>query len=153
APRQPIEPVGQASSACNACRRSALETGWALTKDVSAASPKMLGAICRQASQSMQVESTKKPPGTLSGTRFLGFAMNEPLLYILPAWETLELHHRRQAHGHAAVHVQVGWSDCWRRTRLSEPMPWEVLMSEFLNSWTFLGLMATLFVFLCLMVP
>ena len=67
-----MDPVGQASSACNACRRSALETGWALTKDVSAASPKTAGAICRQASQSMQVESTKKSPGTFSGTRFLG---------------------------------------------------------------------------------
>ena len=36
------------------------------------------GAICRQASQSMQVESTKKSPGTFSGTRFRGFAMTEP---------------------------------------------------------------------------
>src|SRR5260370_35476919 len=71
-------PVGHASKACNACRRSALETGWALTKDVAAASPKTAGAICRQASQSMQVESTKKSPGTFSGIRFLGFAMIEP---------------------------------------------------------------------------
>src|SRR5205085_5137067 len=70
-----MDPVGQASKACNACRRSVLETGWALTKDVSAASPKTAGAICRQASQSMQVESTKKSPGTFSGTLFLGFAM------------------------------------------------------------------------------
>src|SRR6516162_11607440 len=77
-PRQPIEPVGQASSACNARRLSALDTGWALTKDVAAASPKTEGAICRQASQSMQVESTKKSPGTLSGTRFFGFAMTQP---------------------------------------------------------------------------
>ena len=73
-----MDPVGQARSACNACRRSAPETGWALTKDVSAASPNTEGAICRQASQSMQVESTKKSPGTFSGTRFLGFAMTEP---------------------------------------------------------------------------
>ena len=73
-----MDPVGQASSARNACRRSVLETGWALTKDVSAASPKTAGAICRQASQSMQVESTKKSPGTFSGTRFLRFAMTEP---------------------------------------------------------------------------
>src|SRR5437868_2655935 len=73
-----MDPVGQARSACNACRRSALATGWALTKEVSAASPKTAGAICRQASQSMQVESTKKSPGTFSGTRFLGFAMTEP---------------------------------------------------------------------------
>src|SRR6516165_8328157 len=78
-PRQPIEPVGQASSACNARRLSALDTGWALTKDVAAASPKTEGAICRQASQSMQVESTKKSPGTFSGTRFLGFAITGPL--------------------------------------------------------------------------
>src|SRR2546421_9783880 len=70
-----MDPVGQASSACNACRRSALDFGWALTKDVAAASPKTAGAICRHASQSMQVESTKKSPGTFSGTRFLGFAM------------------------------------------------------------------------------
>src|SRR5207253_10597035 len=73
-----MDPVGQARSACNACRRSALATGWALTKEVSAASPKTAGAICRQASQSMQVESTKKSPGTFSGTRFLGLAMTEP---------------------------------------------------------------------------
>src|SRR5437667_4418560 len=77
-PRQPIDPVGQASSARNACRRSVLEPGWALTKDVAAASPKIEGAICRQASQSMQVESTKKSPGTFSATRFLEFAMIEP---------------------------------------------------------------------------
>src|SRR5258708_6363719 len=73
-----MDPVGQANSARNACRRSALSTGWALTKDVSAASPKTAEAICRQASQSMQVESTKKSPGTFSGTRFLGLAMTEP---------------------------------------------------------------------------
>src|SRR5437588_7591991 len=73
-----MDPVGQARSACNACRRSALATGWTLTKEVSAASPKTAGAICRQASQSMQVESTKKSPGTFSGTRFLGLAMTEP---------------------------------------------------------------------------
>src|SRR5207237_901796 len=77
-PRQPMDPVGQARRACNAFRRSALATGWALTKDVSAACPKIAGAICRQASQSIQVESTKKSPGTFSGTRFLGFAMTEP---------------------------------------------------------------------------
>src|SRR6476620_10166626 len=75
-----MDPGGQASSACNACRRSVLEAGWALTKDVSAASPKTAGAICRQASQSMQVESTKKSPGTFSGTRFLEFAMTGPPL-------------------------------------------------------------------------
>src|SRR5947207_12612168 len=73
-----MDPVGQASSACNACRRSVLETGWALTKEVSTASPKTAGAICRQASQLMQVESTKKSPGTFSGTRLRGFAMTEP---------------------------------------------------------------------------
>src|SRR5882672_1485873 len=70
-----MDPVGQASSARNACRRTVPEPGWALTKDVSAASPKTAGAICLQASQSMQVESTKKSPGTFSGTRFRGFAM------------------------------------------------------------------------------
>src|SRR5437868_12509450 len=70
-----MDPVGQASSACNACRRSVLDFGWALTKDVSAASAKTAGAIWRQASQSMQVESTKKSPGTFSGTRFFTFAM------------------------------------------------------------------------------
>src|SRR5258708_38105512 len=75
-----MDPVGQASSACNACRRSVLEPGCALTKDVAAASPKTAGAIWRQASQSMQVESTKKSPGTFSGTRFRGFAMTEPPL-------------------------------------------------------------------------
>src|SRR5215510_1520933 len=81
-----MDPVGQARRACNACRRSALDAGWALTKDVSAASPKTAGAICRQASQSMQVESTKKSPGTFSGTRFLGFAIAEPPLVILRCW-------------------------------------------------------------------
>src|SRR5271163_3710951 len=77
-PRQPIDPVGQASNAWSACRRSNLETGCALTKEVSAASPKTEGAIWRQASQSMQVESTKKSPGTFSSTRFFRFAMFEP---------------------------------------------------------------------------
>src|SRR5256885_15330307 len=78
-----MDPVGQASIACSACRRSVLEAGWALTKDVSAACPKTVGAIWRQASQSMQVESTKKSPGTFSGTRFFGFAMMEPPVCIL----------------------------------------------------------------------
>src|SRR6266850_8215806 len=87
APRQPMEPVGHASKACNACRRSALEAGWALTKDVAAAWPKTAGAICRHASQSMQVESTKKSPGAFSGTRFLGFAIAEPpFLLFLPIY-------------------------------------------------------------------
>src|SRR5437588_6737409 len=72
-----MEPGGQESKPCNACRRSAMGTGWALTKDVSVASAKTAGAICRQASQLMQVESTKKSPGTFSGTRFLGFAMTD----------------------------------------------------------------------------
>src|SRR6516225_9781439 len=84
-PRQPMEPVGQDRSACSARRRSALATGWALTKDVSAASPKTEGAICRHASQSMQVESTKKSPGTFSGTRFRGFAMIQPPCYFTRA--------------------------------------------------------------------
>src|SRR5438477_7453795 len=74
-PRLPIEPVGHDTRACKAERRSGLETGCFWTKDVSAASPKTEGAICRQASQSMQVESTKKSPGTFSGTRSLGFAI------------------------------------------------------------------------------
>jgi hypothetical protein len=47
---------------------------------------------CRQASQSMQVESAKRSPGTFFGTRFLGLAMTEPspagfpllLFYTLP---------------------------------------------------------------------
>src|SRR5437870_3903581 len=73
-----MDPVGQANSARNACRRSALDVGWALTKEVSAASPKVEGAICRQASQSMQVASTKKSPGTFWGTRLFGLAMAEP---------------------------------------------------------------------------
>src|SRR6185312_8612731 len=88
-PRQPIDPVGQDSNACNAFRRSEPETGWALTKDVTAASPNTEGAICRQASQSMQVESTKKSPGTFSATCFLGFAMNEPPFVHFTAASTL----------------------------------------------------------------
>src|SRR5580704_5287225 len=76
-----MDPVGHASSACNACRRSALDAGWDLTNEVSAASAKTAGAICRQASQSIQVESTKKSPGTFSGTRLRGFAMTEPPLW------------------------------------------------------------------------
>src|SRR5579871_4472080 len=73
-----MDPVGQAGSAWSARRRSVLATGWALTEEVPTASSKTAGAICRQASQSMQVESTKKSPGTFSGTRFLGLAMTEP---------------------------------------------------------------------------
>ena len=73
-----MEPVGQASSARSAGRRSAAATGWALTKDVPGASPKTAGAICRQVSQSMQVESTKKSPGVFSGTRLRGFAKAKP---------------------------------------------------------------------------
>src|SRR6185437_8673351 len=74
-----MEPVGQASNARSASRRSPGEAGWALTNDVSAASPKTVGAICRQASQSMQVESTKKPPATFSATRFFRFATTTSL--------------------------------------------------------------------------
>src|SRR5262245_47734881 len=74
-PRQPIDPVGQESKARIACRRSSEDTGCVWTKDVPRASPKTAGAVCRHASQSMQVESTKKSPGTFSATRFLGFAI------------------------------------------------------------------------------
>src|SRR5215469_513233 len=73
-----MEPVGQDSRAHNACRFSVMDEGWAFTNEVPGPSPKTEGAICRQASQSMQVESTKKSPGTFSGTRFRGFAMTEP---------------------------------------------------------------------------
>src|SRR6516165_4622358 len=83
--RQPIDPVGHASNACNARRLSALGLGWALTNEVSAPSPNTEGAICRHASQSMQVESTKKSPGTFSGTRFRGFAMIQPPCYFTRA--------------------------------------------------------------------
>src|SRR4051812_36129850 len=92
-----MDPVGQARSACSACRRSAPETGWVLTKDVSTASPKTEGAICRQASQSMHVESTKKSPGTFSGTRFWGFAMiGPPFAPFYPRGEALESWRRPQ---------------------------------------------------------
>src|SRR5262245_23626209 len=70
-----MDPVGQARRACKATRRSAAVTGWVLTNDVSGAWPNTCGAICRQGSQSMQVESTKKSPGAFSGTRLLGFAI------------------------------------------------------------------------------
>src|SRR5262249_10636240 len=70
-----MEPVGQASSARSAQRRSVSEAGCCFTNDVVAASPKTAGAIWRQASQSMQVESTKKSPGTFSGTRLRELAM------------------------------------------------------------------------------
>src|SRR5262249_38361013 len=86
-PRQPIDPVGHDSNACNACRLSALDLGWDLTKEVSVPSPKTEGAICRHASQSMQVESTKKSPGTVSGTLFRGFAMSQPPCYSTRAGE------------------------------------------------------------------
>ena len=52
--------------------------GWAFTKDVPTASPNTCGAIWRQVSQSMQVESTKKSPGTFFGTRLFGFAKAGP---------------------------------------------------------------------------
>src|SRR5262245_25949539 len=78
-----MDPVGHASRACKACRRSVLDCGCALTKEVSAASPKTEGASCRHASQSMHVESTKKSPGTFSGTRFRGFAIAASI-FILP---------------------------------------------------------------------
>src|SRR6516164_8261161 len=82
-----MDPVGQARSACSAWRRSLPEAGCTLTNDVSVASPKTDGAIFRQASQSMQVESTKKSPGTFSGTRFLALAMTGPpfSLFYAPA--------------------------------------------------------------------
>src|SRR5437763_265627 len=73
-----MAPVGQARIARSATRRSAPATGWAFTKDVPGASPNTAGAIWRQVSQSMQVESTKKSPGTFSGTRFFGFATDGP---------------------------------------------------------------------------
>src|SRR6516225_12154038 len=109
-PRQPMEPVGQDRSACSARRRSALATGWALTKDVSAASPKTEGAICRQASQSMQVESTKKSPGTFCGIRFLKFAILEVAsAFSLGASacssETSVIHHSDLVVSHAAVEL------------------------------------------------
>src|SRR5580765_8012665 len=43
--------------------------------ETSSSSVKMPGAICRHASQSMQVESTKKSPGTFSGRRKATLAM------------------------------------------------------------------------------
>src|SRR5947209_7939670 len=72
-----MDPVGHARSARNATRRSDPAVGWAFTNDVSAACPNTAGAICRQVSQSMQVESTKKSPGAFSGTRLRGFATTE----------------------------------------------------------------------------
>src|SRR5436189_6182282 len=88
-----MEPVGQAKSARSDCRRSVLEPGCAFTKDVSTASPKTAGAIWRQASQSMQVESTKKSPGTFSGTRNFALGMTELLLSVASVIDT----YRRQA--------------------------------------------------------
>jgi hypothetical protein len=43
-----------------------------------AACPNTAGAIWRQVSQSMQVESTKKSPGAFSGTHLRGFAKGGP---------------------------------------------------------------------------
>src|SRR5262245_6968704 len=79
-----MEPVGQARRARTASRRSALQQGWAFTKEVSAAWPNTEGAICRQASQSIQGESTKKSPGTFSGTLLLGLAMTATLREEIP---------------------------------------------------------------------
>src|SRR5262245_17653298 len=70
-----MDPVGQASKARRACRRRVALTGWCLTNDVSVASPNTSGAIWRHASQSIQVASTKKSPGTFSSTRFWGLAI------------------------------------------------------------------------------
>src|SRR5205823_5932095 len=71
---QPIEPVGHETKACNAARRSFVACGWACTKAVSCASPNMAGAICRHVSQSIHVVSTKKSPGTFSGTLLMRLA-------------------------------------------------------------------------------
>src|SRR5438874_2508932 len=81
-----MDPVGHARSARSATRRSAPATGCAFTNDVVAACPNTAGAIWRQVSQSMQVESTKKSPGAFSITRLRGFATALSLSPILPLW-------------------------------------------------------------------
>ena len=54
----PIEAVGQATSAMSARRRPAASPGWARTKEWPDPSSKTAGAMRRQVSQSMQLEST-----------------------------------------------------------------------------------------------
>src|ERR1041385_718515 len=74
----PMEAVGHAISARYAARVSLWFLGCCLTKENWPVSPKVAGAICRQVSQSMQVESTKNGPSTFSGSRAATLAM--PLL-------------------------------------------------------------------------
>src|SRR5262249_8863676 len=58
------------------------------------ASPKTDGAISRQASQLMQVESTKKSPAMFSGTRFRILAMNASF-HLFYAWTLTPFRTRR----------------------------------------------------------
>ena len=65
----PMDAVGQATRAREAARSSCSDAGWRQTVDCPcpSLSAKTAGAICRQASQSMQVVSTNQGPGTLAG--------------------------------------------------------------------------------------
>src|ERR1051325_10933744 len=101
-----MDPVGHAKSARSATRRSAPAVGWAFTNDVPGASPNTAGAIWRQVSQSMQVESTKKSPGAFSGTRFLGFAKDgHPFTQFYP--------HGPEPLPPAGSHPQLKWERRW----------------------------------------
>jgi hypothetical protein len=68
-PSAPIDAVGQATSARAAARSFSTDTGCRQTVDCPcpSLSANTAGAICRQASQSMQVVSTNQGPGTLAG--------------------------------------------------------------------------------------
>jgi len=68
----PMLAVGQATMAMRARRSPSASSGCAATYDMPwrGERAKVAGAIWRQASQSMQLSSTKKAPGTFSGRRW-----------------------------------------------------------------------------------
>src|SRR5689334_11419458 len=78
-----MDAVGQATRALYAPRSSSALPGWCWTNEYCPVSPKVAGAIWRQVSQSMHVESTKKRPGTFSAS-FSACCAIPPLSYSEP---------------------------------------------------------------------
>src|SRR5262249_22847842 len=70
-----MEPVGQASRARVASRRSAALAGCWGTKEKTSASPNVLGASCRQGARVLQGGTTKKSPATFIGSRLSSLAI------------------------------------------------------------------------------
>ena len=71
-----MDAAGQETKATNVASFSSSETGCRTTTGCPSASPKIVGAICRQVGQLMQLVSTKNSPGTLAGWASFGSAMN-----------------------------------------------------------------------------